>query len=536
MKGKITTETQLRYLSRINISLWLERFGITSMFMAFILLSFATQGQSQKTPPNIIIFMVDDMGWQDTSVPFWDKKTNFNKRYHTPNMERLAREGVKFTSAYAMPVCTPSRVSLLTGVNAAHHRVTHWTSPDKDKNTDYPDSTLNPVDWNINGFSPVAGIGHTYHATSLATVLSQNGYYTIHAGKAHLGSAGTPGADPLRSGFKINIAGSEIGHPASYLASKNFGNVDGGKPSRNAVPGLQAYYQTDTFLTDAVTIEALKALEKPVQNKQPFFLYLAHYAIHVPLDADKRFMERYLKAGLDSTEAKYASLIEGMDKSLGDVLDYLDKENLAKNTVIMFMSDNGGLSLTPQRGGTAWTHNLPLKAGKGSVYEGGIREPMLVRWPGVTKPNTVADQYVIIEDFFPTVLDIANIKNPEMIQKTDGRSFLQILKNSSWKDQNRELVWHHPNKWIGTEGPQIHFATAFRKGNWKLIYDYRKGKLELYDVKNDIGEMKDLASRNPEKTKELAALLTKQLKTWHAQLPAFKKSGKQVPWPDEINQ
>ncbi len=208
------------------------------------------------------------------------------------------------------------------------------------------------------------------------------------------------GADPLNIGFQVNIAGSSIGHPASYAGEQYYDNPVKGKPNRNAAPGLEAYHGTGTFLSDAITIEALKAIEKARHGSKTFFLYLAHYAVHVPLTADKRFIDNYLRAGLDSTEAKYAALIEGMDKSLGDVLKYLDDKKIADNTVILFMSDNGGLSLTPARGGQAWTHNLPLKAGKGSVYEGGIREPMLVRWPGTVKPGSVAEQYVIIEDFF----------------------------------------------------------------------------------------------------------------------------------------
>jgi arylsulfatase A-like enzyme len=491
-------------------------------------------GQNKKPErPNIIIFLVDDMGWQDTSVPFWTRATDFNKRYHTPHMERLAREGLKFTNAYATPVCTPSRVSLLTGVNAAHHRVTHWTSPDKNKNTDHQDSTFFPVAWNINGFSPQSGIEHTFYGTPLPAVLHQQGYYTVHSGKAHFGAAGTPGANPLNLGFEVNIAGNEIGHPASYLGELHYDRKVNGKSSRNAVKMLEAYHGTDVFLSDAVTAEALKALDKPIVNSQPFFLHLAHYAIHVPLDADKRFVDRYLRAGLDQTEARYAALIEGMDKSLGDVLKFLDERDIAKNTVILFMSDNGGLSLTPQRGGNSWTHNLPLKAGKGSVYEGGIRVPMLVWWPDVIKPGT-RDQNVIIEDFFPTVLDIAGIKNPKLIQQVDGRSFLSLLKRPSLPGSRRELVWHHPNRWIPAEGPALHYVSALRKGDWKLIYDFRRGKIELYNLKDDIGESHDLASVKPQKMKELALLLTRRLKKWNAQMPVFKSTGQPAPWPDTL--
>ncbi|GAB3247208.1 sulfatase [Larkinella harenae] len=506
---------------------------IIRLFIGLLLVAANGLWAQKPARPNIVVFLVDDMGWQDTSVPFWKQATDLNRRYRTPNMERLAKEGLKFTNAYAQPVCTPTRTSLLSGVNAAHSRITHWTSPNKNKNTDFADPTLNSVDWNINGLSPVAGIEHTFHATPLPALLGQNGYYTIHTGKAHFGSAGTPGSDPKNLGFRVNIAGNEIGHPASYLGTDNYDRPANGKPSRNAVPGLEAYHGKDVFLSEALTLEAIKALEKPIQDKQPFFLYFGHYAVHTPIMADDRFVDNYLKAGLDSIEAKYASLVEGMDKSLGDLLNFLDERQLADNTVVIFMSDNGGLSTKPQRGGTEHTHNLPLRAGKGSVYEGGIREPMLVRWPGVVKPGGVAEQYVIVEDFFPTILEMAGVQKPLTVQTIDGKSFLPLLKNPKRKDDTRALVWHHPNRWIAAEGPMLHWASAIRQGHWKLVYDHRTAGLELYNLNDDIGELKNRATQHPDKVKQLALLLTKQLKTWNAQMPTFKKTGKPVLWPEE---
>ncbi|GAB3699872.1 sulfatase [Spirosoma flavus] len=508
---------------------WFAQIGWSIVFMGC---AFA---QPAKLPasPNIIVFMVDDMGWQDTSVPFWSQTTTLNRRYHTPNMERLAREGMKFTNAYAAPVCTPTRVSLMTGMNPAHHRVSHWTSPNKNTNTDYRDTTLNSVNWNINGLSPVAGVEHTVYATPLPALLNQHKYYTIHCGKAHFGSAGTPGSNPENIGFKVNIAGNEIGHPASYLGTDNYDRPVKGKPNRNAVPGLDAYHGTDTFLSEALTREALKALEEPVRRKEPFFLYMAHYAVHTPIMADKRFVGKYLKAGLDSTEAKYASLVEGMDKSLGDLLQFLDERQLTQNTVILFMSDNGGLSTSPARSAPAHTQNLPLRAGKSSVYEGGIREPMLVRWPGVVKPGSVASQYLIIEDFFPTILEIAGISKPQIQQSLDGISFLPSLTNAAFRNDDRTLIWHHPHRWIPQEGPLVSWASAMRKGDWKLVYDHRKEKLELYNLKTDIGEQHDLASQNPKKVIELAQLFTDQLQRWEAQWPTFKATGRHVMSPLE---
>ncbi|MBZ4191990.1 sulfatase [Niabella beijingensis] len=498
----------------------------------FLLLFFVfSLSASAQQRPNIIVFLVDDMGWQDCSLPFWKERTPLNKRYHTPNMERLAAEGMQFTNAYAAPVCTPSRTAMLTGMNPAHLRITNWTSPAKNNNTDAPDDQFAPADWNINGLSPVPGIERTAYATPFPGLLKEAGYYTIHVGKAHWGSVGTPGASPYNMGFMVNIAGHAAGHPQSYWASENYGNFPRQQPKAQAVPDLEQYFGTDTFLTEALTLEALKALETPIERKQPFYLNMAHYAVHTPIMADPRFIKKYLDAGIDSTEAAYATLVEGMDKSLGDIMDYLKHKGVDGNTVIIFMSDNGGLSLAGARGGKAHTQNLPLRAGKGSVYEGGIREPMIVKYPGVVKPGTIAEQYVIIEDFFPTILELAGIKNYKLIQQLDGRSFVPLLKNPALKDATRDLVWHYPNKWQNAGGPGINYFSAVRKGDWKLVYSLRTGKAELYNLKEDIGETNDLAAQQPATTRELQSLLGRRLKDWNAPMPVDKKTNRPVAVP-----
>ena len=494
----------------------------------------SSRAQDLSVRPNIIVFLVDDMGWQDTSVPFWSSVTSLNTRYHTPNMVRMAAAGMKFTDAYAMPVCTPTRVSLITGSNAARHRVTHWTFPDRDRSTDVPDSTMNPVTWNVNGFSPVSGVPSTFYATALPQLLHDNGYYTVHSGKAHFASAGTPGANPLNVGFDVNIAGSEIGHPAGYSGKDNFDRQHDGKSNRNAVPGLEEYHGQDVHLTDVITTEALKAIAKPIAGGRPFFLYLAHYAVHTPLDPDERFAEKYRAAGLDDREAAYASLIEGMDKSLGAVLDFVSEQNMASNTVIIFTSDNGGLARVPPRGGTQTdTHNLPLRAGKGSVYEGGIRVPLIVTWPGKIKPGSVNRKPVIVEDLFSTVLDIAGIKSPKLIQTVDGVSFLPSLLGKTRSNQDRALIFHHPNRWVADEGQLTAWAGAMRKGKWKLLYDYRNGVIELYDLRRDIGETHNLAAKKKRKVRRMATHFAFELASMNAQMPEFKNGG-QAPWPDEI--
>jgi arylsulfatase A-like enzyme len=514
-------------------------FGKVKIYLSSVSILFVgtVYAQSLKKPiksrPNIIVFLVDDMGWQDSSLPFWTEITELNKRYHTPNMERLAKEGMKFTNAYATPVCTPTRVSMITGMNATNHGVTNWTSSQKNENTDNDDDQFMGSKWNYNGVSPLNGIEHTAFATPFPQLLKEAGYFTVHVGKAHWASAGTPGVNPYNLGFMVNVSGHAAGHPQSYQGKDNYGNIPG-KSSLQAVPDLEEYYGTDTFLTEALTLEAIKSLDSPIRNKQPFYLNMAHYAVHAPIMADSRFIQKYIDAGLDPMEAKYASLLEGMDKSLGDLMDFLKEKGIEKNTVIIFMSDNGGLSLTPPRGGEPHTQNLPLKAGKGSVYEGGIREPMIVKWPGVVKPATVANQYVIIDDFFPTIMEIAQIKNYKTIQTVDGKTFLPILKNPNYVDASRALIWHSPNKWISKDGPGINYYSAIRQGDWKLVYSMRTGKKELYNLTDDIGESNNLSNLNPKKVKQLSSILSNELRKQKAPMPFFKSSGELVPMPDEI--
>ena len=264
---------------------------------------------ANRTRPNIVLFMVDDMGWQDTSLPFWKEKTAYNREFHTPNMERLARRGMMFTQAYASSISSPSRCSLITGMNAARHRVTNWTL-EKNKKTDAESDVIKLPDWNVNGVCQVPGVPYTTQATSLFQILKDNGYHTIHCGKAHFGAIDTPGESPYHLGFEVNIAGHAAGGPASYLGTDNFGNRTDGKPSSLfAIPGLEKYWGKDVFLSEALTLEAMKALDKARQYDQPFFLYMAHYAIHVPIDKDTRYYGQYIARGLSPKEAAYAALI-----------------------------------------------------------------------------------------------------------------------------------------------------------------------------------------------------------------------------------
>ncbi len=501
---------------------------LTSLLNSPILSAAPEQKTGDK--PNIIMFLVDDMGWQDTSVPFWDKETPFNHLYRTPAMEKLAYSGMKFTQAYACAVCSPSRVSLMTGMNAARHRVTNWTLQ-RNIGVDPADDQLEFPKWNYNGLQPTDTIEQSVQVTTLPQILQNNGYYTIHCGKAHYGGMNTPAANPLNLGFDINIAGHAAGGPGSYLGEQNFGNKEKGTHTLPwGVPGLEKYHGDSINLTEALTREAISALDQALTKKKPFYLYMAHYAVHAPITADKRYYPKYKAMGLEEPEARYASMIEAMDKSLGDLMNYLDQKGIAKNTIILFMSDNGGLS-AEARGGIPHTHNLPLNSGKGSAYEGGIREPMIVKWPEKVKPSSVCNDYLIIEDFFPSILDLAGIKRYKTIQKVDGKSFVPMLLQKGTTATNRNLFWHFPNKW-GPTGPGIGTTSTVRSGDWKLIYWYKDQKSELFNIREDIGEKTDRAASEPAKVKELSKILGNYLRSVKAQRPVLKKTNQLAPWPD----
>jgi arylsulfatase A-like enzyme len=502
----------------------------TTLTATFCTSVMSTSEDAKTTKPNIVMFLVDDMGWQDTSVPFWNKATPLNQKFHTPNMERLAAQGMKFTQAYACPVCSPSRVSLMTGLNAARHRVTNWTLY-KNKVTDQPHPHLQFPLWNSNGLQPTSDIPRAVCAPTLPHCLGEAGYRTIMVGKAHFGALNTPGENPKNLGFDVNIAGHAAGGPGSYLGEQNYSaRFRKGDPVWD-VPDLDHYHGTDTFLTEALTIEALKAVDQSRADKKPFFLYLSHYAVHVPYAPDKRFIEKYKARGLDNTEAMYAALVEGMDKSLGDLLDYLEKNKLAENTVVFFMSDNGGLS-NQGRGGKPDTHNLPLSRGKGSPREGGIREPMLVKWPGVTQPGSLCNDTVIIEDFFTTILEIAGTRPA---QPVDGVSFVPLLKGESGISKDRPLVWHQPNNW-GTQTFGYGASSAVRINDWKYIFYHNPGQKvreELFNLREDIGETNNLVEIHLEKRKELRKILKDYLTKVDAQMPTDKKTSKLIEIPHE---
>lgn len=496
--------------------------------------SLAADNTLKPSKPNIIFFMVDDMGWQDCSLPMWRDSTFLNQLFHTPNLERLAKQGTTFTHAYASAVSSPTRVSLMTGMNPTSHRVSNWTLH-QEKSTDAPSEVLNFPAWNWNGLQPVGSkVPQSIEATTLPKLLRDAGYRTIHVGKAHFGSIGTPGEDPVNLGFDVNVAGHAAGGLASYLGEKNFGN----KPETNiqtpfAVPGLEEYWGKDIFITEALTQRAIKELDKARGTEKPFFLYMSHYAIHVPLDKDSRFYQKYIDRGLSPQWARYAALVEGMDKSLGDIMDYVDSTNIANNTIIIFMSDNGGLSAVGREPHQTYgnKHNYPLNSGKGSAYEGGVRVPLVISAPGVSSEQSRNHSTVEVCDMMPTILSLAGVSRYKTIQKLDGIDITHNIMGGR-NTRDRTLYWHFPCKW-DAEGPGIGTYSSIIRGPWKLIYYYNTGKTEMYNIREDIFEIVNQGN-NPslaELRKKLANDLTAYLKSKKAQLPSLK-SGEWCHYPN----
>ena len=487
-------------------------------------LTYSAFGMAQERP-NIIVFLVDDMGLMDTSVPFITDaqgkpvKQPLNEWYHTPNMERLASQGICFSTFYAQSVSSPSRASLMTGQNATRHGVTNWINAETNNR-----ETYGPPAWNWEGLKE--------DMPTLPKVLQQSGYKTIHVGKAHFGCKNSEGEDPKRLGFDVNIAGSGIGEPGSYYGEWGYGHIKGNK--RRAVPGLEKYHGTQTFLTEALTLEANNEITKASQENRPFYLYMSHYAVHTPFQVDKRFASRYQNAGRSAKEIAFATLVEGMDKSLGDIMDHLNELGIAENTLILFLGDNGsGAPVGEPRG---YGSSAPLKGMKGTEFEGGTRVPFIAGWAKPDKNNKIQKglpiecgatqtQMGTIMDIYPTVLSAAGCEVPRG-HVIDGYNLKKQLTGKVNKKRPETFLMHFPHAHRGN------YFTVCRQGDWKLVYYYnpetpdKPGAL-LYNLKEDPEERNELASKYPGKCKEMILAMCKQMKKEGALYP-IDKNGKEL--------
>ena len=457
-------------------------------------------------PPNIVVFLVDDMGVMDSSVPFLTDASGTPKRYplndfyRTPAMENLAAKGVRFNNFCAMSVCSPTRVSIMTGQNAARHHTTNWINPDRDNA-----GKFGPPDWNWSGL--------TKDSVTLPGLLSKAGYHTIHVGKGHFGARKFAGADPANLGFDVNIAGASFGAPGSYYADKNYGGI--GKRKSHAVPGLEKYHGTDTFLTEALTIEANAELTRTVKAGKPFYLYMAHYAVHAPFDSDPRFASHYADADKPANAKAFATLIEGMDKSLGDLLIELDELGVADNTLVLFMGDNG--SDAPLGDPHAVAFAAPLRGKKGSHYEGGMRVPFIAAWAKADPANphqkrlpipadTIQPRIASVVDIFPTVLGVTGVEAPAG-HTVDGRPLDKLLIGKPDPDRPDTFLMNYPHSPHRSE-----YFTSYRDGDWKVVYHYRPSKqsggshYQLFNLADDPFESTDRAKTKPA---ELTAMMGK---------------------------
>ncbi len=429
---------------------------------------------------NVVLILADDLGGADLGC--------YGSKYHrTPNLDRLAAEGARFTEGYSScPVCSPTRAALMTGKYPARLHLTDWLPGRGDR----PDQRL--LRPNIRQQLPLEEV-------TLAEALKEAGYVTGHIGKWHLGGEGF---GPRQQGFDFNIGGDHTGTPLSYFAPYRVNR--GGKTV--AMPGLEDAPDGE-YLTDRYALEAEKFLD--ANKDKPFFLYLPHNAVHTPMKAKEELVKQYagtLTFGKQSNPI-YAAMLQSLDEAVGRVLAKLDALKIADRTLVIFTSDNGGLA-TIEGTNTPATINSPHREGKGWLYEGGIRVPLLVKWPGVTQTGTVTDAMVASHDIFATILDACGAKAPTAI---DGKSFASVLKGSKEPVRN-ELFWHYPH--YSNQGGKP--GAAVREGNLKLIEFYENGRRELFDVKQ--GENSNLAQSKPEVVERLAAKLDAWRKEVGAQM------------------
>ncbi len=480
-----------------------KKTGIGGLVVAFCVvasLGFSRyESEAPPAKPNIVFFLVDDLGWKDIGA--------FGSTfYETPNVDALTRKGTQFTSAYAAcPVCSPTRASIMSGKYPARLNTTDWFGA--------PQPTTVEKHWTKN--KPLLPAEYLENLpleeTTLAEAFKSNGYSTFFAGKWHLGE--TDEFWPEYQGFDVNKGGWSVGSPrGGYFAPYDNPRLTSG-PEGEHLPDRLAR-ETSAYIA--------------ANKDKPFLAYLSFYSVHTPLQAPKALIEKYeakkKKLGLEDQWGKegdnkvrltqclpvYAAMVESMDRAVGTVLNALKENNLDQKTIVVFMSDNGGLATAEGHP----TSNLPLRAGKGWLYEGGIREPMVIYWPGVSKAGSVSDRPVTSTDFYPTLLEMAGLP-AQPKQHVDGVSMVPLLKGKSMK--RSPIFWHYPH--YGNQGGSP--GSAVRDGDWKLIEWFEEGRgLELYNLKNDLGEQQNLAAKYPERAKILHEMLKKWRQEVDAQMPS----------------
>ncbi len=441
----------------------------------------ATSYCAAATPakPNVVLILADDLGWTDLAC--------FGSDLHeTPNLDRLARDGMKFTQNYsACTVCSPTRAALMTGKYPARLHVTDWipgAMPDNPR--------LIVPEWTK--YLPL-------EETTLAEVFKAAGYSTASIGKWHLGMEPYY---PEKQGFDLNIAGTDKPQPSTYYAPWK-------------IPTLTPDGAAGEYLTDRIGDEAVKFIER--SKDRSFFLYLPHFAVHTPIQGRADLVEKYqkkIRAGLRHKNAGYAAMTESMDAAIGRVLAKLAELKLRERTIVVFTSDNGG-RITQET-----TTNVPLRFGKASAYEGGVRVPLIVYWPGVTKAGSISAAPVITMDLFPTIVEMAGLPAGSARTAIDGVSITSLLRGGA-KPTRETMYWHYPHHQHYQLGGAMPYG-AIRSGDFKLVEFFNDLHVELYNIRADIGEERDLAASHPEKVKDLR----QRLHAWRQEV------GAQMPTPN----
>ena len=464
----------------------------TALLASFVGTTFCSvvlaEGKQQR--PNVIFLLVDDWGWTDGACFGSDL-------YETPNIDRLVSQGMKFTDGYAAcTVCSPTRAAVMTGKYPARLHVTDWIAGHNRKN-----AKLKIPDWTK--YLP-------HEETTIAEALKPAGYKTIHLGKWHLTKPDLSmeaAGYPTTHGFDVNIGGGRWGAPGNYFHP--FSRVG------RVLPFLPKNTKEGDYLTDVLTDAALKQI---TENKdRPFYVYFPYYNVHTPIQGKPEYVKRY-REKIESLDTKprhrnatYAAMVQSVDDSVGRLMAKLVELGIADNTVIFLTGDNGGLSRV--------THNHPLRAGKGSNYEGGVRVPTVVKWPGMTKPGSVSAEPIISVDYYPTILEMCNVAGDAQHNKhVDGVSITGVLKDASAQLDRDAIYWHYPHYHPGGSTPY----GAIRRRDWKLIEFYEDNHVELYNLKEDIGEKNNLAASHKAKAKELRDQLHAWRKDVGAQMPTKK--------------
>ena len=420
---------------------------------------------AQPGRPNFVFMLADDLGWRDFGC-------YGNTVYETPNIDEAAKSGLRFTDAYAAaPVCSPTRASILTGKSPARLHLTDWIPGRRQ----WPTAKLLVPKFRQ----------ELPNDPTIAETLRPLGYRSAAIGKWHLGGSGHL---PTDRGFDLNIAGTAAGSPPTY-----FGPLE--------LPGLKL--EPGEFLTQRLTLEGARFLHE--NRERTFFLYQAHFTVHIPLQARDEVIAKYRARNIGDVDPIYCAMVESADDSVGQLMKALEESGLADRTAVVFFSDNGGVRYQGTRAAPV-TNNAPWRAGKGHLYEGGLREPLIVRWPGVTRPGSVIDDPVSSIDFFPTFAEMLHAR----AEKTDGISLARRLRGG--KLTERPLFWHYPHYSDQGGAP----SGAVRLGDWKLIEFFEDGRLELFHLPDDPGERRNLVRREPGRAQKLHGLL----RDWRASVDA----------------